>query len=85
MTHTEVLGRIYLDALTKANDTDFVPDGLDNYLISSIDAIVLRSESNKGIVTVLTTLLTHKVVEPMQDIMYDVRGFPVSGQESMPP
>ena len=74
MTHTEVIGRIYEDALIKANDTDFVPDGLDNDLIGSIDAIALRSESNKGIVTVLTTLLTHKVVEPTQDIRYHQAG-----------
>ena len=74
MTHAEVLGRIYEDALTKANDADFVPDGLDNDLIGSIDAIALRSESNKGIVTVLTTLLAHKMVEPTQDIRYHQAG-----------
>ena len=74
MTHTEVLHRIYEDALIKANETGFVPEGLDHDLISEIDAIVDRSESNKGIVTVLTTLLVHKLVEPTQDIRYHQAG-----------
>jgi len=68
MTHTEVLVRIYDDALKNANEAGFVPVGLDNDIVSAIDDIVERSESNKGIVTVLTTLITHKIIEPTQDI-----------------
>ena len=74
MTHTEVLSRIYANALTKAIEKDYIPDGLDGYLVGAINAIAQRSESNKGIVTVLTTLLTHKLVEPMQDIRYHQAG-----------
>ena len=74
MTHSEVLDRIYEDALAKADEAGFVPDGLDNDLVGAIDAIALRSESNKGIVTVLTTLLTHKLVDPLQDIRYHQAG-----------
>ena len=74
MTHTEVLIRIYEDALIKVNEADFIPNGLDNELMGALDAILERSESNKGIVTVLTTLMTHKIVEPPQDIRYHQAG-----------
>ncbi|MCL2045159.1 MAG: hypothetical protein FWG88_02075 [Oscillospiraceae bacterium] len=74
MTHSEVLIRIYEDAQIKANEANFIPAGLDDDLIRAIDTIALRSESNKGVVTVLTTLLTHKIVEPMQDIRYHQAG-----------
>ena len=74
MTHTDVLNRVYENALIKVNDTDFIPDELDNELVKAINIIIERSESNKGIVTVLTTLLTHKVVEPAQDIRYHQAG-----------
>jgi len=68
MTHIDVLNKIYDEALIKANETEFSLLGLDGDLLSAIDTIVARSESNKGIVTVLTTLLTHKIVQPAQDI-----------------
>ena len=74
MTHTDVLSRIYEDALSKVNEVGFLPDGLDNELVGAIDTIMERSESNKGIVTVLTTLLVHKIVEPTQDIRYHQAG-----------
>ena len=74
MTHTEVLRRAYEDALVKANEAGFIPDGLDDDLIAAIETIMERSESNKGIVTVLTTLLAHKIIEPMQDIRYHQAG-----------
>ena len=74
MTHTDVLSRIYDDALIKVNETGFIPDGLDDELVEAINAIMERSESNKGIVTVLTTLLVHKIVEPTQDIRYHQAG-----------
>ena len=74
MTHTDVLSKIYDDALIKVNETGFIPDGLDDELVEAINAIMERSESNKGIVTVLTTLLVHKIVEPTQDIRYHQAG-----------
>jgi DNA (cytosine-5)-methyltransferase 1 len=52
----------------------FIPSGLDEELVKAVDTMVGRSESNKGIVTVLTTLLTHKIVEPEQDIRYHQAG-----------
>ena len=67
MTHSEVLNQVYEQALEKtaANDlsTD-LPEDVKGY----IKFIVARSEANKGIATVLMTLLTHKVVDPAQDI-----------------
>lgn len=86
MTHSDILKTIYDEALVKANELESRSDeqsvgeinqqlfGLDDELISAINTIISRSESNKGIVTVLTTLLTHKIVEPTQDIRYHQAG-----------
>ena len=67
MTHSEVLNRTYEQALRQTANNDLstdLPDNIKEY----VEFIVARSESNKGIVTVLITLLTHKIVEPTQDI-----------------
>ena len=74
MTHTDILSRTYEDALLKVNEIGFLPNGLDDELIGAIDIIMERSESNKGIVTVLTTLLVHKIIEPTQDIRHHQAG-----------
>ncbi|MBR3145094.1 MAG: hypothetical protein IKF53_04285 [Clostridia bacterium] len=69
MTHLEVLNNTYETALaaTTANDlsTD-LPETIKQY----VELIVARSETNKGLVTVLITLLTHKIVDHAQDIRY---------------
>ncbi len=69
MTHKDVLERVYRNALsaTAAQDyTTTLPMEVKNHIAS----LVSRSEHNKGIITVLITLLTHKLVDPVQDIRY---------------
>ncbi|MDR3363402.1 MAG: hypothetical protein LBS91_00400 [Clostridiales Family XIII bacterium] len=74
MTHIELLLQTYEDALKMAFEADAVFDFLDGEVKSHIDFIVSRSESNKGMATVLTTLLAHKMVVPEQDIRYHQAG-----------
>ncbi len=67
MTHSEVLEQVYEYALERTSIDDLstdVPEDVKKY----IELIVARSEENKAIATVLMTLLTHKIVEPTQDI-----------------
>ena len=74
MTHTELLDKVYETAvsLAFADDTGFenVAEDIKGY----VEYIISRSESNKGMVTVLTTLLAHKVITPEQDIRYHQAG-----------
>lgn len=67
MTHSEVLNGIYEQALEKTANNDLSAD-LPEEIKGYVEDIVSRSEANKGIATVLMTLLTHKVVDPAQDI-----------------
>lgn len=67
MTHSEVLNHVYDLALEKTANDDLSTD-LPECVQGDIQLIVSRSETNKGISTVLMTLLTHKVVDPAQDI-----------------
>lgn len=69
MTHQEILNKIYEQALNETAKSDYTTN-LPTKNISQIETIVARSEANKGIVTVLVTLLTHKIVDPNQDIRY---------------
>lgn len=67
MTHSEVLSQVYEQALKKTAVNDLSTDLPEN-VKKNIEFIVARSEGNKAIATVLMTLLTHKVVEPTQDM-----------------
>lgn len=69
MTHLEVLQKVYDESLYQTAKNDFSTD-LDNEIINDLDLLVSRSEQNKGMITVLITLLTHKIVCPKQDIRY---------------
>ncbi len=67
--HNEVLDNAYNRALeaTAANDlTTTLPEAIKE----QVELLVSRSETNKGMIAVLTTLLVHKQVEPQQDIRY---------------
>ena len=69
MNHKEVLEKIYNEALSETADADYtteLPDGT----ATQIELLVSRSEANKGLIAVLTTLLTHKMVDSNQDIRY---------------
>lgn len=69
MNHKEVLEKIYQEALAETANVDYtteLPDGT----AAQIELLVSRSEANKGLIAVLTTLLTHKIVDSNQDIRY---------------
>lgn len=69
MTHQEILNKVYEKALDETSRADYTTDlSADN--VAQVETIVARSEANKGIVTVLVTLLTHKIVDTTQDIRY---------------
>lgn len=69
MNHSEILEVVYNEALQKVateNLTVMLPNGMQE----QIELLVSRSQSNKGMIAVLTTLLTHKINSPQQDIRY---------------
>jgi len=74
VTHTEILTKTYNAALDIAFDKTAELPSLDDTLKTHVDYIVSRSESNKGMATVLTTLLVHKIVVPAQDVRYHQKG-----------
>lgn len=65
--HSEVLNRVYTSALEATAVNDYTA-ALPEEAAEQIRLLVSRSESNKGMVAVLTTLLVHKLVAPEQDI-----------------
>lgn len=69
MTHSDVLNKVYKEALEKTAKDDYGTD-LDNSTKNNIIYLVSRSEQNKGLITVLITLVTHKIISPAQDIRY---------------
>lgn len=69
MGHKEVLEQIYKDALSATAILDYSTT-LPQETAKQIELLVARSEANKGLVTVLITLLTHKIVNGSQDIRY---------------
>lgn len=69
MTHKEVLEQIYTQALEETANSDYSTD-LQEETKKEIELLVSHSEANKGIIAVLTTLLTHKIVDSKQDIRY---------------
>jgi len=74
MAHSDLLWNIYNNALKMAFSESVDFTDLDDEARRHIDYIISRSESNKGMVTVLTTLLVHKIVTPEQDIRYHQAG-----------
>lgn len=69
MTHTEVIQGIYNTALDETARQDYSTT-LPNETAEQIRLLVSRSEASKGMMTVLITLCTHKIVNPQQDIRY---------------
>lgn len=69
MTHLEVLENIYNTALNATANADYTTK-LPKETAAQIETLVSYSEKNRGVITVLTTLLTHKIVDGKQDIRY---------------
>ena len=66
--HTEVLNSAYEKALGLTQKNEYESISIDTKVKDQIKLIVSRAEDNKGIIAVLTTLLSHKLVNPAQDI-----------------
>lgn len=69
MTHPEVIQSVYNTALQEVGKQDYSTP-LPNETAEQIRLLVSRSEASKGMMTVLITLFTHKIVNPQQDIRY---------------
>lgn len=67
--HNEVLNDVYDRALAATSSND-LSTSLPSAIKSQVELLVSRSETNKGMIAVLTTLLVHKQVDPTQDIRY---------------
>ncbi|MCL1877665.1 MAG: hypothetical protein FWF80_02290, partial [Defluviitaleaceae bacterium] len=74
MNHSELLNKIYDSAVSIAFDEKTNFENIDNAVKKYVEYIISRSESNKGMVTVLTTLLAHKIIAPEQDIRFHQAG-----------
>ena len=70
MNHDDILNNVYEEALLRVSKNELTVSGINDDDVGYLDLIVERSESNKGMVAVLTTLLTHKICNPEQDIRY---------------
>lgn len=69
MTHLEILESTYDAALARVAADD-LSTTLPDDIAEKISLLVSRSEQNKGMLAVLVTLLTHKILDPAQDIRY---------------
>lgn len=69
MTHTEALKQAYETAVEKVAADDF-NYGLTEDIVQKVSELVGNSERNKGVITVLITLFSHKMIMPSQDIRY---------------
>ncbi|MGB5769798.1 MAG: DNA cytosine methyltransferase [Crocosphaera sp.] len=72
MNHREKLLRIYDLSENINNLHDSIPSEYLDYL----KIIAKYSPKQKGVYTVLITLLTHKIIEPKQDIRYHQKNLP---------
>ena len=64
MNHREKLLEIYNQTIELENIIDRIPKQINNY----IEIIAKNCSKQKGVYTVLITLLIHKIIEPTQDI-----------------
>ena len=67
--HSDIVNSIYQEALEMTANNDYTTT-LEKDIKTYVEQIVERSETNKGLLAVLTTLLVHKIVDPEQDIRY---------------
>lgn len=72
MNHRQKLLEIYNESLDLQNIEDTLPEQLSIY----IQTIAQNCSKQKGVYTVLITLLVHKIIEPTQDIRYHQSNMP---------
>ncbi|MBO1581586.1 hypothetical protein [Bacillus sp. XF8] len=76
-THTEALQSTYDKAITLVAEEDTsLCDEFSDEEISILNKIIEFSEKAKGVLTVIVTSLTHKIVHPEQDIRYHQDNLP---------
>lgn len=66
--HIEILNAAYEAALSLQQSNSVETVAVSDAVKQQIKSIVSRAEDNKGIIAVLTTLLSHKILNPSQDI-----------------
>ena len=74
--HRDELENILREAEGKIANNDYVVKSLDDTEKKYIDIIIEKSEQARGLQAVLVTLLSHKVIEPAQDIRYHEANLP---------
>ncbi len=72
MNHKEKLLEIYNENLELEENLSILPEQILTY----IQTIAQNCSKQKGVYTVLTTLLIHKIIEPTQDIRYHQSNMP---------
>ncbi|WP_274854486.1 hypothetical protein [Bacillus methanolicus] len=77
LTHTDVLQSTYKEALMlAAEENTLFEQQLSQEEIEYLNKIIERAEASKGVLTVLVTSLTHKIVQPNQDVRYHQENLP---------
>jgi DNA (cytosine-5)-methyltransferase 1 len=74
MSYQDLLQNVYDTALELAFKEPNIYTKLENNIKERIDYLASHSENNKGVITVLITLLSHKILTPTQDIRYHQAG-----------
>ncbi len=69
MSHREIIEMIYIESMKEVAKDEY-ESGLVQDIERLVQLIVSRSEANRGLIAVITTLLVHKIVDCKQDIRY---------------
>ena len=72
MNHRQKLLEIYHESYDLKNTDKQIPDNISEY----IEVIAQNCSKQKGVYTVLITLLVHKILEPNQDVRYHQSNMP---------
>jgi len=65
---TDLLHQYYESALLQVGSTNEITTSLDNIITKFLREIIQRSESAKGVITVVLTSCIYKIIHPEQDI-----------------
>ncbi|GKV65546.1 MULTISPECIES: hypothetical protein [unclassified Sporosarcina] len=76
-THIQILQSTYNEALEAVGKEDFsLTFKLSEEEIDLLDKIIKNSERAKGVLAVIVTSLTHKIIHPSQDVRYHQDNLP---------
>lgn len=68
MEPTEFLEKVYNESMQIVGSDDIIKSDLDTSISSHLGEILSRSESAKGVITVILTSAVYKILNPEQDI-----------------